>query len=66
MKKEDDRLWSAYIDDELTVSELNQIEKTLSSSDLHHLQNEKLLEREISEVLREELKCPDEKVYSKL
>ena len=59
MKKVDDRLLSAYLDNELTVSEVEELEKQLSSDELKHLVNEKKLESSIGTLLKDAPKCPD-------
>lgn len=58
MKKEDDRNWSAYIDGELSVSEVNDFEAQLSAKELEHLKNERSLEEGIGNCLKDAPCCP--------
>ncbi|MCH2206947.1 MAG: hypothetical protein MK132_13905 [Lentisphaerales bacterium] len=59
MKELDDRLLSAYIDNELSVSEIEEIEQQLSKDELQHLVNEKKLDSSIKNIIKEAPKCPD-------
>ncbi|NQZ56327.1 MAG: hypothetical protein HRT88_02500 [Lentisphaeraceae bacterium] len=59
MKKNDDRMWSAYLDEELSITELENFESGLSEAELEHLKNEKEFEKEVSTVLKDDIKCPD-------
>ena len=53
MKKVDDRLLSAYLDNELSVSEVEELEQQLSKEELQHMINEKKLESSIGTVLKD-------------
>jgi len=59
MKNNDDRMWSAYLDTELSVTEVESLEKHLSEEDLEHLEREKHLDSKISEHLKKGVKCPE-------
>ncbi|MCM8542921.1 MAG: hypothetical protein NE328_21820 [Lentisphaeraceae bacterium] len=59
MKKEDDRNWSAYIDGELSVSEVEKFEALLSEEELKHLNNERAFEESIGNVLNDTPACPE-------
>lgn len=59
MKKNDDRNWSAYIDGELSVSEVEEFEAQLSAEELKHLNNEKAFEESIGSSLNDAPACPD-------
>lgn len=59
MKKDDDRNWSAYIDGELSVSEVEEFEAQLSAEELKHLNDEKAFEESIGISLNDAPACPD-------
>lgn len=59
MKKEDDRNWSAYIDGELSVTEVEKFEKMLSEKELQHLNNERAFEECIGNALNDAPSCPE-------
>ncbi len=59
MKKIDDRLWSAYLDGELSVTEVENLEAGLTADELEHLRKEKVFDQKISERLNGEATCPD-------
>ena len=59
MKKEDDRNWSAYIDGELSVSEIEEFEAQFSEDELKHLSNERAFDKSISNSLAEAPACPE-------
>lgn len=59
MKKDDDRNWSAYIDSELSVSEIEAFEAKLSVEELEHLRKEKAFEEAIGSKLSEAPCCPE-------
>jgi hypothetical protein len=60
MKKPDDRLWSAYLDGELSVTEVEKMEAGLTAAQLEHLRKEKVFEEKISNRLKENSSCPDQ------
>ena len=60
MKQIDDKLWSAYLDGELSVTEIEKLEADLSTEQLEHLRKEKALESKVAERLQQDVKCPDE------
>lgn len=59
MKREDDRNWSAHIDGELSVAEVEKFEALLSPDELAHLNNERSLEEGIGGVLKDAPRCPE-------
>ena len=60
MNKNDDRMWSAYIDAELSITELEKFESELSNDQLEQLKREKDFEKQMSSVLKKGVKCPDD------
>ena len=60
MKKIDDRLWSAYLDGELSITEVEHFENQLSPEELAHIRKEKELEKSIVTTLKDNCRCPDQ------
>ena len=58
MKKLDDRIWSAYLDGELSVSEIEEVEGSLTGKQLEHFRKEKVLEEKINQRLEDGITCP--------
>ncbi len=58
MKKKDDRNWSAYIDGELSVSEVEEFEAQLSEEELKQLNRERAFEEQIGAVFKHAPGCP--------
>ena len=57
MNKGDDRKWSAYLDGELSVSEIEEFEAQLTKEELEHLKNERKLEEGIGTALKSAPAC---------
>ena len=55
-----EKMWQAYLDDELTVGETTEFGATLSSEVRDHLAGEKQFEAGLAEVLSRDADCPDE------
>ena len=60
MNKQDDRQWSAYIDGELSISELEEFEAKLTKDELEYLKDERLFEEKIGDSLRSAPACPSD------
>ena len=58
MNKEDDRNWSAYIDGELSVSEVEDFEASLTEEELIHLNNERAFEEKVGSAFKDAPSCP--------
>ena len=59
MSVEKDKLWSAYLDGELSTSEAAGFDESLTPRECQRLQSEMRLERGLAEVMQEATPCPD-------